>query len=71
MTDKPKSILGQVRADGYREGWGQASQLEWDEAYHEGWVDGRVHEASVHRYWLCAGVLIGGSAAILTGIFVS
>lgn len=34
--DAPKSILAQVRADGYRDGVGQASLIDHDDAYYKG-----------------------------------
>lgn len=73
MSDKQmqtsKSILGQVRDEGYREGLGQASQVKWDEAYHEGWKQGRKDGPPVQ--WFVWGALIGAVMGYLTGLFVS
>lgn len=54
MTDKPLSLLQQVRADGYRDGWRQASQVRSDDAYARGRLDAQ-REAPIPFLWFCSG----------------
>lgn len=46
------TILGDVRSEGYKDGFGQAAQLGHDEAYYAGQCDARAEAPSRFRWWL-------------------
>lgn len=54
------SILSDVRSEGYSDGFGQASQLGYDEAYYEGQCDARAEAPSRLTWWLLG--VFGGYA---------
>lgn len=57
MTDEPRSvpILAQARADAYREGWSQAAQCGYDDAFERGRQQGEAANSRDNRLfrWLC------------------
>jgi hypothetical protein len=52
------SILGTARLEGYRDAWGQASQVNHDQAYCRGFQDGQKESPS-RAIWFALGILVG------------
>ena len=50
-----RGILRQVHMEGHRDGWAQASQMSWDEAYEDGRTLGWIQAEKCHKRerWLC------------------
>ena len=63
MTQNRASILGQARAEGYRNGVGQMSQVAFDEAYERGkWEEHYEWQRRAFRLrllWLTYGLVVG------------
>jgi hypothetical protein len=60
------SILKQVRAEGYREGWSQASMVAHDSAYEDGKRAAELAAPS-RLNWFLVGVVVASLIAALFG----
>ena len=68
MSDR-KSILQHIKSEDYKEGLGQASQVEYDDAWQLGYTQGYKDTASGHKSFLIAGFFLGYGFNELVGVF--
>lgn len=67
MTKSVTPILEQARTEGYKEGWSQAGQCAYDEAYYQGQQSSWAIAPSRSR-WFMFGLVCGAACSMMVWV---